>query len=114
MARNSRFAPEALYSVGLTFGLSVVSCLSDSFQPLRTAAVHETDIAVAVDFEKPKAVGSEPVIVIAVNDHRVVGRDAGATNQLFECFPADDIPSDLVLQLRLPVKANRAGNMPAS
>ena len=111
MARNSRFVPEALYSVGCDARFVGGELLVRFVQPFRAAAVHEANVVMAVNFEEPKTVGGEPVIVVAVNNHGVVGRDAGAADQFFECFAADDVAANLVLELRLPVEADRAGDM---
>src|SRR5262245_49627297 len=66
----------------------------------------------AVDFEQPKAIGGEPVVVVTVKNNDVVGRNACAACQLLKCFFADDVAAHLVLQLRLPVETDRAGNVP--
>src|SRR4029077_7747154 len=52
-----------------------------------------------------------PVVVVAVKNDRVVRRNAGAADEFFKSFLADDVAADLVLQLRLPVEPGRTWNM---
>ena len=87
---------------------SAVSSLSGFIEPLDAAAVHEAHVLVAVNLEQPEAVGGKPIVVVAVEDHRVAGRDACLAQQFFEFLFADDVAADLVLQLALPVETDCA------
>ena len=80
-------------------------------EPLDPAAVHRARILVAVDLEQPETVGGEPVVVVPVEDHCVLRGDAGAADELLERLLADDVAVDLVLQLGLPVEADRAADV---
>ncbi len=75
-------------------------------EPLDAAAVHQPDILVAVHLEQPEGIGSEPVVVVAVEDHGVAGRNASVAHQLFKFLLADDVAADLILKLALPVEAD--------
>jgi hypothetical protein len=66
---------------------------------------------VAVNLENPKTIGGEPVVVVAVKNDGVGGRDASAAEELLELLLADDVAAELVLGLRLPVEADGAGDM---
>ena len=80
-------------------------------EPFHAAAVHEANVFVAVNFEQPEAISREPVVVIAVKNDGILGRNAGAAHQLFKLFFADDVAPDLILQLRLPIETDCAGNV---
>ena len=80
-------------------------------EPLDAATVHEPHVLVAVHLEQPEGVGGKPVVVVAVEDHRVAGRDACLAQQFFKFLFADDVAADLVLQLALPVEADCAGDV---
>ena len=65
----------------------------------------------AVKLEQPEAMGSEPVVVVAIKNHCVLGRDAGAAHQRFEGFFSQDVATYPILELRLPVETHRAGDV---
>ena len=89
----------------------MVSALSAFVQPFYSPAIHQLRIFVPVHFEQPEAVRGKPVIVVAVENHRIVRRNASVADQFFKGFLADDVAPDLILKLRLPVEAGRAGNV---
>jgi hypothetical protein len=62
---------------------------------------------VAVVREIPVGVGGEPVVAIAVQDDRVVVGDPPAAEQLAEILRAEEVALHLVLELLLPVEADR-------
>jgi hypothetical protein len=66
---------------------------------------------VAIYLEKPKAIGSKPVIVVSIENHCVIRGKARFTRELFEILLADNVAANLILELRLPVKTNRPGDM---
>jgi hypothetical protein len=66
---------------------------------------------VAVVLEVPVGVGGEPVVAVAVEDDRVIVRDAAAAEQLAELRRPEEVALDLILQVPLPVEADRAGNV---
>jgi len=63
---------------------------------------------VPVVLERPVGVGGEPVVVVAVEDDRRVGRDAAAAEQFGQRVPGRDVACDLVLKVSLPVPADGA------
>jgi catechol 2,3-dioxygenase-like lactoylglutathione lyase family enzyme len=63
---------------------------------------------VPVVLEVPVGVGREPVVAIAVEDDLVVVGDAAGAEELAEGLRAEEVPLDLVLQVLLPVEADRA------
>ena len=65
----------------------------------------------AVVLEVPVGVGREPVVAVAVQDDRVVVRDAAAAEQLAELGGAEEVALHLVLEVLLPVEADRAGDV---
>src|SRR5262249_6310906 len=75
------------------------------------SAIDEANILVTVVFEQPERIGGEPVVVIAVQDNRRLGRDTCVGGQFLEVFLADDVARNLILKLRLPVEGNRAGQV---
>src|SRR5262249_20861239 len=77
-------------------------------KPLDAAAVHQPDILVAVNLEQPEPIRREPVIVITVGDDCILRRNTGAADELFERFLADDVAIDLILELGLPIEADRS------
>jgi len=80
--------------------------------PLLAAAVEQPDVAVPIDLEVPVGVGGEPVIVAAVQDHRVVVADAQLGQQGLEPGPADKIAADWILQVLLPVDLDGTLDVP--
>ena len=79
--------------------------------PLLARAVHQPHVVVAVVLQVPVRVGGEPVVAVAVEDDRVVVRDAAAAEQLAELGRAQEVALDLVLEVLLPVEADRAGDV---
>ena len=65
----------------------------------------------AVVEEVPVGVGGEPVVAVAVEDDRVVVGDPAAAHQLAEVLGAEEVALDLVLEVVLPVEADRAGDV---
>ena len=61
--------------------------------------------------EVPVRVGREPVVAVAVENDRVVVRDAAAAEQLAEVGRAEEVALHLVLEVLLPVEADRAGDV---
>ena len=76
--------------------------------PLLAAAVEQPDVVVAVELEVPVGVGREPVVVAAVQHDRVVVADALRGQQRLELLLAHEVAADRVLQVLLPVQADRA------
>ncbi|COV96716.1 Uncharacterised protein [Mycobacterium tuberculosis] len=65
----------------------------------------------AVELEIPVRVGGEPIVVAAVQDHRVLVGDATLGQQLGELLGVDEVTFDRILQVGAPVQLDRAGNM---
>src|SRR5208337_2683860 len=80
--------------------------------PLLPAAVEQQDLVVAVQLEVPVGVGGEPVVVAAVEQHGVVGRDAPLGQQRFEARPVHEVTADRILQVLLPVELDRGRDVP--
>jgi len=66
---------------------------------------------VAVVLEQPEEPGREPVVVIAVRDDRRIRRHAGFRQQRLELFLVDQIADRVLLQIGLPVEADRGGDV---
>src|ERR1700730_11333244 len=64
-----------------------------------------------VILQLPKSIGRKPVVVIAIKQNRGVVGNARLAQQLLERLFADQIATDIVLKLRLPVPAYSAGNV---
>ena len=79
--------------------------------PLLARAVHQLHVVVAVVLQVPVRVGREPVVAVAVEHDRVVVGDAAAAEQLAELLRAEEVALDLVLEVLLPVEADRAGDV---
>src|SRR5829696_1280279 len=75
--------------------------------PLLAGAVHEQHLVVAVVLEVPVGVGGEPVVAVAVQDDRVVVRDATAPEQLAELLRPEEVALGLILEVALPVESDR-------
>ena len=71
-------------------------------------AVEQPDVAVSVQLEVPVRIGGEPVVVAAVEHDGVVVADAAGRQQRLELPGVDKVAADRVLQVRLPVQADRA------
>lgn len=80
--------------------------------PLLAAAVHDSQVFVTEHAELPEGVGREPVVVIAVEDDGGVVIDPGLPQEPFELIPRKDVSANPVIELRGPVPAHRAGDMP--
>ena len=81
-------------------------------EPPYAAAIHQSDVVVVVELEQPEAVGGEPVVVVAVNNDRVILADPRTAHERGELLLADDVASHLVLQLALPVETDRTRHVP--
>ena len=80
-------------------------------QPLLAAAVHNSDILVAVQLQLPERPGGKPVVVVAVQDNRGVVVDSRRAKQFFELVLRNHVAHDRVAQLRRPVPADGARHM---
>jgi hypothetical protein len=63
---------------------------------------------VPVKLEVPVGVGGEPVVVSAVQNHRIAVRDTFGGQKLFERSLVDEVAADRILQIALPVDTNSA------
>src|SRR5271155_4830112 len=79
--------------------------------PFFAAAINEAHIFVAVIFQLPEGVGGEPVVVVAVKEDDGVFANTGFAEQALEFGLFDEIATDRVLELGLPVPGNGAGNV---
>ena len=79
--------------------------------PLLASAVEQPGIAVAVQLEVPVRVRGEPVVVAAVQHDGVLVADAALGEQRLELLLVDEVPTDRVLQVGLPVDLDRAGDV---
>src|SRR6266481_3631121 len=81
-----------------------LSCeLTTLASPFLPATVHQAHVLVAVDLHLPQRPGGEPVVVVAVEDHRCIVADAGLGHQPFEGVLRDDVAFHRVAELRRPV-----------
>ena len=76
--------------------------------PFLAAAVEQLDVRVPVEREVPVGIGGEPVVVAPVEHHCVVVGDALLREQLPEAGLVHEVADHRVLQLGLPVDADRA------
>src|SRR5882762_1391395 len=81
------------------------------FEPFLAAAVDQADVLVAVKFQLPEGISGEPIVVVAIEKNGGVVGNAGSAEKLFERGLIDEIASDVVLELGLPVPADGAGNV---
>src|SRR5262249_30588815 len=79
--------------------------------PLLARAVDELDVAGAVVVQVPVGVGREPVVAIAIEDDRVFVGDPARSEEGAERVRIEEVALDLVLQVELPVEADRAGDV---
>src|SRR6185503_20233435 len=79
--------------------------------PLLARRVEQLDVVVPVVLQVPVGVGGEPVVAVAVEHDQVVVGDAVRAEELAEGLRAEEVALDLVLQVLLPVKADRAGDV---
>ena len=80
--------------------------------PLLAAAVHELHGVEAAELQQPVRVGSEPVVVAAVEDDGRVGADPGLRQQAGEPGLVLEVAADLGVQVRAPVPAQRVADVP--
>src|ERR1700758_719746 len=64
-----------------------------------------------VILQLPKSISRKPVVVVAIEQNRTVVGKARPAEELLERLLADQIATDIVLKLRLPVPAHSAGNV---
>ena len=76
--------------------------------PLRATAVDELRVLVPVVLQQPEEPRGEPVVVVAVDDDGRVLRDAALGEELLELLLVEEIAHRLLLQIGLPVHADRA------
>src|SRR5262245_61549759 len=65
----------------------------------------------AVDLELPERPGSEPVVIVAVQDDRGLVVDATLAQQFFELFDRHNIADQRVTELSSPVPSGGAGHV---
>ncbi len=112
-SRNARMLLSGAWAVYEVAGRVTVSLTSGRAVelPALAAAVEQLDVGVAVQLEVPVGVGREPVVVAAVQDHRVVVADALVGQQLRELVLVDEVALDGVLQIVFPVQILTAPGM---
>ena len=64
-----------------------------------------------VVLQVPVGVGGEPVVAVAVEHDRVLVGDPARAEERAEVLGAQEVALDLVLQVLLPVEADRAGDV---
>ena len=79
--------------------------------PLFARPIEQQYLLVAVVLQVPVCVGGEPVVAVAVEDDRVLVGDAAAAEQLAERLGGQEVAADGVLEVGLPVEADRAGDV---
>ena len=79
--------------------------------PLGPAAVHDPAVLVPEHGERPEGVARPPVRLVAVEHERRVGRDPEARAQPLELADADRVADVGVLEVRLPVDVDGAGDV---
>ena len=80
--------------------------------PLCPAAVHQLGVLVPVVLQQPEEPGGEPVVVIAVRHDRRLGRDPVLRQERFQLLLVEKVAHRMLLEIDLPVEADRAGNVP--
>jgi hypothetical protein len=63
---------------------------------------------VAVDFHLPQGPGCEPVVIVAIEDHRRIVANTGIGHQLFKDILRNNVALHGVAKLHSPVPGNRA------
>src|SRR5207302_10077454 len=76
--------------------------------PLAPAAVDQVGLLVAVLLPRPVRIPGDPVVVVAVEDDRRVGRDAAASQEFGQRIFRRDVAGQLVLEVALPVPPDGA------
>src|SRR5690606_19536117 len=61
--------------------------------------------------EDPQRVRGPPVVLVAVNDHRVVARDPLTAEQFGKALAVDVVAHDRVVEFGVPVDLHRTRNM---
>src|ERR1700688_1613045 len=79
--------------------------------PFLATTINEARVLVSIILQLPKSIGGEPIVVVAVEQNRRVVGDAGPAEQMVERLFGDQIPTDVILKLSLPVPADSAGNV---
>ncbi len=85
----------------------LVGCPASFADPLLARAVDQPHLVVAVVLQIPVGVRREPVVAVAIEDDRVLVGDATRAEQRAEVVRAEEIPLQLVLEVQLPVEADR-------
>src|SRR5437867_1092909 len=75
--------------------------------PLRATAVYEPRVLVTVVLQEPEEPRREPVVVVAVHDDGGVLRGPVPREELLELLLVEEIAHGLLLQVALPVHADR-------
>ncbi len=99
----SRSASLAVYFVAGRLDASSTSSRASSSHFLRPPSSRRASL-VAVQLEVPVRVGREPVVVAPVEDDGVVAADPALGQQRLELLPVDEVASNRVLQVLLPVQ----------
>ena len=109
-SRNARIERSWSFAVYVVPGRSTESATSsrESSSHFLRPPSSRLDVVVAVELEVPVGVGREPVVVAAVQDDGVVVGDAALGQQCLELLLAHEVAADRVLQVLLPVEADRA------
>ena len=81
-------------------------------RPLGASAVHQLRALVAVHLQQPEGERREPVVVVAVEHDRRLGRHAGLAHELGERLAVGNVAADAVVQLRLPVPPDGPADVP--
>ncbi len=79
--------------------------------PLVAPAIEEFHLGVAEKPEGPQGIRRPPVGLVAVENHRGIGRDAIPAADLGKFFGSDVVALRVVLQVAAPVDVHRAGNV---
>ena len=80
--------------------------------PLRPPAVHQLDGGVSVQLQQPERERREPVVVVTVQHDGRLGRHARLGQKLRERLLVRNVAAHGIVELRLPVPADRAGDVP--
>jgi len=82
------------------------------FEPLLPSAVDQPHLLVPIVFQLPKRIRRKPVVIVAIEQDGRIVRNPRRAQQPLQLRLLNQVAPHVVLELRLPVPAHRAGNVP--
>src|SRR5262249_54812685 len=77
--------------------------------PLGAATVHDAGVGVAIELEEPEAIGSVPVVLVAVEDDDGIVADAVAAQEGLEVRLVHKVAAHRILHIHMPVELDGVG-----